>query len=212
MTALLESGAKPPYSPAWLRERLARGVPGGAALGGDPGGNLATRLTPAAVLVLIVGRAQGPSVLFTERTAHLNDHAGQVSFPGGRSEPGDGSAVDTALRETFEEIGIEPARVEILGQLPEYLTRTGFRVTPVVGFVVPPFELTPDSFEVAEVFEVPLAFLLDPANHQQQEFTRDGVTRHFWAIPYEGHYIWGATAGMLMNLYRCLTSPPATIS
>jgi 8-oxo-dGTP pyrophosphatase MutT (NUDIX family) len=207
MTALLEPGANPQYSPEWLRERLARGVPPGAALEGDPGGNLASRLTPAAVLVLVVERAQGPAVLFTERTAHLNDHAGQVSFPGGRSEPGDLSAVDTALRETFEEIGIESRRVEVLGQLPEYVTRTGFRITPVVGFVVPPFELAPDSFEVAEVFEVPLAFLLDPANHQQQEFTRDGVTRHFWAMPYEGHYIWGATAGMLMNLYRCLTSP-----
>jgi 8-oxo-dGTP pyrophosphatase MutT (NUDIX family) len=207
MTALLEPGATPKFSREWLRERLARGVPPGTALEGDPGGNLVPRLTPASVLILVVDHAAGPAVLFTQRTAHLHDHAGQISFPGGRAEPGDDSAVATALRETYEEIGIEPARVEILGQLPEYLTRTGFRVTPVVGFVVPPFELAPDSFEVAEVFEVPLAFLLDPANHQQRSLVHDGITRYFWAMPYEGYYIWGATAGMLMNLYRCLVSP-----
>jgi 8-oxo-dGTP pyrophosphatase MutT (NUDIX family) len=207
MSARMESGATPQYTRAWLRERLARGIPGGEALDGDPGGNFEAKLTAAAVLVPIVERAPGPGVLFTQRTAHLNDHAGQVSFPGGRAEAGDRSAVDTALRETYEEIGIERTRVEILGQLPDYITRTGYQVTPVVGFLVPPFDLTPDSFEVAEVFEVPLAFLLDPANHQRQAYTRDGVTRQFWAMPYAGHYIWGATAGMLMNLYHCLTSP-----
>lgn len=173
-------------------------------LEGDQGGGLTARLTPAAVLVPVVQREPGLTVMFTLRTAHLHDHAGQISFPGGRAEAGDASAADTALRETYEETGIARDRFEILGELPEYLTRTGYRVTPVVAYLVPPFELAPDSFEVAEVFEVPLAFLLDPANHQRQSIVHEGVTRYFWAIPYEGHYIWGATAGMLMNLYRCL--------
>src|ERR1700678_3503264 len=144
VTAPLDSGAAPGYSRAWLRERLARGVPPGLVLEGDAGGNLAARLTPAAVLILLVERPAGPAILFTQRTAHLHDHAGQISFPGGRAEAGDTSAVATALRETWEEIGIEANKVETLGQLPNYLTRTGFSVTPVVGWIEPPFELAPD--------------------------------------------------------------------
>jgi 8-oxo-dGTP pyrophosphatase MutT (NUDIX family) len=206
VTALLDAGAARQFSRAWLRERLARGVPQGMVLEGDAGGNLASRLTPAAVLILLVERPAGPAVLFTQRTAHLHDHAGQISFPGGRAEPGDTSVMATALRETWEEIGIEAKKVEILGQLPNYLTRTGFSVTPVVGWIEPPFELAPDTFEVAEIFEVPLVFFLDPANHQQKSIVHEGVTRYFWAMPYQGYYIWGATAGMLMNLYRCLVS------
>jgi 8-oxo-dGTP pyrophosphatase MutT (NUDIX family) len=194
---------------SWLIERLARGCPPGAVLEGDQGGSIAARQTPAAVLVPIVERSPELTVLFTLRTAHLNDHAGQISFPGGRVEAGDTGAVDTALRETREEIGIDGGRVEILGQLPEYLTRTGYRVTPVVGYLVPPFDLAPDTFEVAEIFEVPLRFLLDPANHLRQSLVVDGATRYFWAIPYDRHYIWGATAGMLMNLYRCLMAAAA---
>jgi len=209
LTVLPDTRAAPEYSREWVRGRLARGLPADLILEGDAGGNLGSRLTPAAVLVLLVGRPAGPAILFTQRTAHLHDHAGQISFPGGRAEPGDASLVATALRETWEEIGIEAKKVEILGQLPDYLTRTGFSVTPVVGWIELPFELAPDTFEVAEIFEVPLAFFLDPANHQQKSIVHEGVTRHFWAMPYQGYHIWGATAGMLMNFYRCLVSQPA---
>jgi 8-oxo-dGTP pyrophosphatase MutT (NUDIX family) len=188
----------------WLAGRLAQGVPHGALLEGDHGGSVIPDLTPAAVLVPIVNRVHGMTVLLTQRTAHLSDHAGQVSFPGGRAEAADGSLVATALRETREEVGIERHRIEVLGQLPVYTTRTGYRVTPVVGLLQPPFEVVPDAYEVAEVFEVPLAFLLDPANHQRHSRMHEGVMRHFWAMPYANYYIWGATAGMLRNLYRCL--------
>lgn len=181
-------------------------MPQQSAVVGDQGGSRLPQLTAAAVLVPIVGRDAGPTVLLTQRTAHLNDHAGQISFPGGRSEQGDASAVDTALRETLEEIGVARQHVEVLGQLPEYTTRTGFRVTPIVGFLEPPFDIAPDTFEVEEVFEVPLVFLLNPANHQQHSRVHEGITRHYWAMPYGEHYIWGATAGMLINLYRCLTA------
>ena len=118
-------------------------------------------MTPASVLVPIVTHADGLTVLFTQRTAHLRAHSGQVSFPGGRAEPSDASPEFTALRETQEEIGLAPGRVEVIARMPEYLTRTGYRVTPVIGLVAPPLELVPDSREVAEAFEVPLAFLLD---------------------------------------------------
>lgn len=161
-------------------------------------------LTPAAVLMPVIERPEGLTVLFTQRTAHLSDHAGQVSFPGGRCEVTDASPVFTALRETEEEIGLDPESIEILGILPEYRTGTGFSVTPVVGLVHPPFELALDSFEVAEVFETPLAFLLDPANHQRHSMEIGGVLRHYYAMPYEGYFIWGATAGMLVSLQRLL--------
>ncbi len=176
---------------------------------GDQGGAVTSKLMHASVLIPVVERATGLTVMFTQRTAHLHDHAGQISFPGGRAEADDASVIATALRETREEVGIPAERFEILGQLPEYLTRTGYRITPVVGYVVPPFELAPDTFEVAEVFEVPLAFLLDPANHQRQSILHEGVLRYFWAMPYQERYIWGATAGMLVNLYRCLLEVPA---
>ena len=133
------------------------------------------------------------------------DHAGQISFPGGRAEAQDASAAATALRETFEEIGLPHALVEVLGELPEYTTVTGYRVTPVVGLVNPPPALRLDEFEVAEAFEVPLTFFLDPGNHQRNTLQYQGRTRHYYAMPYEQRYIWGATAGMLMNLYAFLT-------
>ena len=185
---------------ALLRQRLAgpRQLQGIAEEGAPAG------LTPAAVLVPVILRPEGLTVLFTQRTAHLNDHAGQVSFPGGRCEADDPSPVHTALRETEEEIGLDPARIEVLGLLPEYRTGTGFTVTPVVGLVRPPFELNLDSFEVAEVFETPLAFLLDPANHQRHSMEIGGVRRHYYAMPYEGYFIWGATAGMVVSLQRLL--------
>lgn len=161
-------------------------------------------LTPAAVLVPLVSRPDGLQVLLTQRAAHLNDHAGQVSFPGGRVEPGDASREMTALREAEEEIGLARQRVELLGRLPEYHTITGFSVTPVVGYVEPPFDLRLDDFEVAEVFEVPLAFLLDPANHQRHTYLYQGRSRSYWAVPYQGRFIWGATAAMLVNFHRAL--------
>ncbi len=184
----------------WLRQRLAgpRQLAGGVE-DGAPG-----KLLAAAVLVPVIERPEGLTVLFTQRTAHLNDHAGQVSFPGGRCEASDPSPVFTALRETEEEIGLERGRVEVLGLLPEYRTGTGFSVTPVVGLVRPPFELVLDSFEVAEVFETPLSFLLDPANHQRHSMEIDGQIRHYYAMPYEGYFIWGATAGMLVSLHDLL--------
>ena len=157
-------------------------------------------LTPAAVLFPIVLRDGGQTVLLTQRTAHLRDHAGQISFPGGRVEAHDRSPMDTALRETEEEIGLARERVEIVGFLPEYRTGTGFRVTPVVALVRPPFDLQPDPFEVAEIFEVPLAFLLDPANHQQHSLHYRGALRSYFAMPYGEYFIWGATAGMIRSL------------
>lgn len=158
-------------------------------------------LKAAAVLVPIVEHEE-PTVLLTKRTDHLHHHAGQISFPGGRVEPEDKDLVDTALRETEEEIGLERGFVEIAGYLDEYQTGTGFHITPVVGFVRPGFALDLDDFEVAEAFEVPLSFLLDPANHQRHARVWQGKERRYYAMPYGDYYIWGATAGMLMNLYR----------
>ena len=163
-------------------------------------------LRPAAVLVPIVKRGDGLTVLFTRRTDHLYDHAGQISFPGGRSEACDESPAATALRETFEEIGLPRSHVEVLGSLPEYTTVTGYHVTPVVGLVSPPPAFTLDAFEVAEAFEVPLTFFLDPENHQRNTLQYQGRTRHYYAMPYEQRYIWGATEGMLMNFYAFLTA------
>ena len=191
-------------SEAWLRARFAvdrRSDPvasGDGHLWRDP-----ADIRPAAVLVPIVRRDE-LAVLFTRRTPHLHDHAGQISFPGGRAEPGDASLEATALREAQEEIGLAAERVELLGRLPEYVTVTGYRVTPVVGVVSVPFELRPDPFEVAEIFEVPLAFLLDPANHLRNTVKQEGKLRRYYAMPYREYYIWGATAGMLMNLYGFL--------
>jgi 8-oxo-dGTP pyrophosphatase MutT (NUDIX family) len=166
----------------------------------------------AAVLVPLVVREDGITVLLTQRADHLNDHAGQVSFPGGRHEPFDANATATALREAQEEVGLDPGRVEVLGSMPDYLTGTGFRVTPVVALVHPPFTVKADSFEVAEIFEVPLSFLMDPARHEVRVFRWEGGERRFFAMPYPrgdvaGHYfIWGATAGMLRNFYRFLAA------
>ena len=161
----------------------------------------------AAVLVPLVLRDAGVTVLLTERTAHLHDHAGQISFPGGRVEDTDPDPVSAALRESEEEIGLARARVEVLGHLPVYLTVTGFEVTPVVGLVAPGFALAPDPFEVAEVFEVPLAFLMDPAHHERRLIQAAEGTRRFYAMPYTANrtfFIWGATAAMLRNLYLFL--------
>ncbi len=161
-------------------------------------------LVPAAVLVPLVPRKIGMTVLLTQRTDHLHDHAGQISFPGGRIERSDASAEHAAIRETVEEVGLEAERVETIGQLDAYVTRTGYAVTPVVGIVTPPFTVRPDPFEVADVFEVPLAFILDPVNLERHSRVYEGKQRHFYALPYEERYIWGATAGMLVNLAQVL--------
>ncbi len=170
----------------------------------NPGTRPSIPLTPAAVLVPLVSHAQDTTVLLTRRTDHLKKHPGQVSFPGGHIEADDGSPEETALRETEEEIGLHRRHIEIVGRLDDYETGTGFRVTPVVAMVNPPFDLVPDPHEVADVFEVPLAFLLDPANHQRHSRVFDGNEREFFAMPYNEHFIWGATAGMLINLYEAL--------
>ncbi len=163
-------------------------------------------LTPASVLFPIVLRESGPAVLFTRRTEHLRDHPGQISFPGGRVEADDVSPAHTALREAQEEIGLAASHIEIIGYLPEYRTGTGFRITPVVGLVRPPFELRPDPAEVAGVFEVPLAFLMDFANHQPHSSHYRGKLRHHIAMPYGEYFIWGATAGMIATLARALAA------
>ncbi len=156
---------------------------------------------PAAVLVPIVAH-QSLSVLLTQRTEHLPSHAGQISFPGGKAESGDADPIATALRESHEEIGLEPRFVEPLGYLDAYHTGTGFRIFPVVALVQVGFQLRPDPSEVADVFEVPLAFLMDEQNHRTDERAWRGGMRRFYAMPYQERYIWGATAGIVKNMHR----------
>jgi 8-oxo-dGTP pyrophosphatase MutT (NUDIX family) len=190
----------------WLVAALARPAPPTARNLSD-GFRLPGREgvpTLAAVLVPIVNRPQGLQVLLTQRSADLPDHPGQISFPGGRVESDDASIAAAALREAAEEVGLPATQVSVLGHLADYETVTGYRVTPVVGWVEPPFEITPDPVEVADVFEVPLAFLLDPANQQRQFRMLGALRRDFWAIPYGDRYIWGATAAMLLILDRTL--------
>jgi 8-oxo-dGTP pyrophosphatase MutT (NUDIX family) len=164
----------------------------------------AGKVTRAAVLIPLILREEGLSVLLTQRTEHLRDHAGQISFPGGRMDAEDSSPDDTALRESEEEIGLDRERVEIIGHLPEYLTVSGYSVTPVVGLVKAQAEYVLDEFEVADVFEVPLSFLVDPANHQVRLWQSEQGSRRFYSMPYQNRFIWGATAGMLRNLYHLL--------
>src|SRR3990172_588637 len=189
----------------WLRGRFSGGRGGPPVIAGDqeaPGRE--TELKPASVLIPIVLRSAELTVLFTRRTEHLRSPSGQVSFPGGRCEAHDASPEATALRETQEEIGLDRRRIEVLGRLADYRTRTGYHVSPVVALVTPPFELRLDAHEVEEVFEVPFSFLLDPANHQRHSRQFHGREVHYVAMPYRQHYIWGATAAILVNLYRDL--------
>ena len=168
----------------WLRQYFSQArSPEGTLYGDQDARPAAEGLREASVLVPIVARQDQPTVLFTQRTAHLKNHSGQISFPGGRTEADDEGPEGTALRETWEEVGLPPGRVELLGRLSEYHTRTGYRITPVVGIVQPPFDLKPDANEVAEVFEVPLAFLLDERNHQRHTREHEGQQRAYFAIP-----------------------------
>ncbi|MGO4711101.1 CoA pyrophosphatase [Bradyrhizobium sp. 2TAF24] len=158
-------------------------------------------IRPAAVLIGVVERDQ-PTVLLTQRAAHLNDHAGQISFPGGKIDPTDATPLDAALREAEEEIGLERSFVTPVGYLDLYATGFGFRILPTVARVRPGFELRVNADEVDEVFEVPLAFLMDPINHQMHSKEWRGVMRSYYAMPFAERYIWGATAGILRVLYE----------
>lgn len=171
----------------------------------NPGAELSpgVALRAAAVLVGVVARSP-LTVLLTERTAHLSDHAGQIAFPGGRIEESDSGPLAAALREANEEIGLDPGYVEPLGYLAPYRTGTGFMITPVVALLSPGFELTPDPAEVADTFEAPLSFLMDTSNHRIESRVWRGAERRFYAMPYEQRYIWGATAGILKSLHRSL--------
>lgn len=189
--------ARLPEAPLWTPEWPGDGGRFGAR---DP--------MAASVLMPLVARDDGLHVLLTRRTAHLRDHAGQISFPGGRAEPEDADPAATALREAQEEVGLVPAQVEVLGHLPTYTTVTSYVVTPVVGLVRPPLDLQPDPFEVDEAFEVPLSFLMNPAHHRRHEWEMEGIRRRFLSMPWQGpggeYFIWGATAAMLRNLYAFL--------
>lgn len=163
----------------------------------------------AAVLVPLVLRDQ-ITVLLTQRSARMSNHSGQIAFPGGRIDAGDADAMAAALRETHEEVGIEPQMVRVIGTLPTYTTGSAFIITPVVGLVRQGFELQPNQHEVEDVFEVPLPFLMDPAHHRRHRFERDGEVRNWYSMPYQDQgrerFIWGATAGMLRNLYHFLAA------
>jgi 8-oxo-dGTP pyrophosphatase MutT (NUDIX family) len=192
------------------RSRLLQNPPilNGAQSSGDDelnpdAGRLATNLRPAAVLIPIVSRAP-LSVVLTERTEHLPAHAGQIAFPGGKVETHDMTPLATALREAREEIALDSAFIEPLGYLPTYRTGTGFIITPAVALVRPGFKLVADPAEVADVFEVPFAFLMDEANHKIDSRNWRGNERRFYAMPYGERYIWGATAGIIRSLYRRL--------
>ena len=197
--------------PDALRARFANPPAWSPELTGDRFRLRADPPRAAAVLVPIIVHDSGATVLLTERTAHLYDHAGQIAFPGGRRDEGDRDDVATALREAHEEIGLDPGAVDVLAQLPTYLTGTGYSVTPVIGLVRPGLELRLDSFEVALAFEVPLAFLMDPRYHERRRVMIGQIERTFYAMPYRVQggrefFIWGATAAMLRNLYRMLSA------
>jgi 8-oxo-dGTP pyrophosphatase MutT (NUDIX family) len=201
------------------RARLSFDVPAGLTdasaipLSGDPGNDRMLRILareapirPAAVLIAVVDHPQ-PTVLLTQRSAHLNEHAGQISFPGGKIDPTDASPLDAALREAQEEVGLGREFIEPIGYLDLYGTSFGFRILPTVARVRPGFELRISTAEVDDVFEVPLAFLMDPANHQMQSKEFRGIERSFYVMPFEERYIWGATAGILRVLYERIYLP-----
>jgi len=201
------------------RARLGFEIPAGLTdasaipLSGDPGNDrmlqiIATErpIRPAAVLIPVVDHPE-PTVLLTLRSAHLNDHAGQISFPGGKIDPTDASPLDAAMREAWEEIGLGREFIDPIGYLDLYGTSFGFRILPTVARVKPGFELRISASEVDDAFEVPLAFLMDPANHQIHSKDFRGIARSYYAMPFEQRYIWGATAGILRVLYERICAP-----
>lgn len=190
-------------SPAAVRASFAAAPPPGRRGDDVPAPSDRPR-RPASVLVPLLMRSAGLQVLLTRRTPHLSAHAGQVAFPGGRSDEHDLDAIATALRETEEEIGLPPDCVEIVGRLDLFNTGTGFAITPIVGLVAVPFPLRPNPSEVAATFEVPLDFILDPANRQRRTGERNGRLRTYFVFDYGGHEVWGATAAMLVNLTEIL--------
>ena len=165
-------------------------------------------MRPAGVLMPLIARGANGDwhVLLTQRTSHLTHHAGQISLPGGKVEPGDADAVAAALREAEEEVALMRDRVELIGQLDDYRTVTNYRITPVVGLVRDPGELRADPSEVEDIFEVPLAFFMSPGNFERHDHVVDGRQRSFYAVPYNGHFIWGATAAMLKKLSQVLSA------
>jgi 8-oxo-dGTP pyrophosphatase MutT (NUDIX family) len=196
-------GSADPAEAAAFRHAIGQGIRGDHDL--NPGVTPpSTALTPAAVLVPLIDHQGGMSVLLTQRTAHLTAHAGQISFPGGRVEEADADTVAAALRETEEEVGLPRDRVSVIGRLDTYVTGTGFEIAPIVGIVEPPVPIAIDPFEVAEAFEVPLAFILDRRNHQRIEREVGAHNRSYFVLPFEGRNIWGATAGILVNLAEVL--------
>jgi 8-oxo-dGTP pyrophosphatase MutT (NUDIX family) len=178
---------------------------GDHVLNSPPEAQFVAKARPAAVLAPIVARPDGPTVLLTQRASHMRSHSGQVAFPGGKIDEGE-TPLAAALREAREEIGLAPRFVEPLGWLDPYLTGTGFRILALVAIVDPSFTLAINRDEVEDVFETPLSFLMNEANHQRQSREWQGRLRHFYAMPYQERYIWGATAGILRNLYERLYS------
>lgn len=196
-------------TPDWLRQVLSSGIDRKLSIPDESARRYPGREgTPveAAVLVPMVMRPEGVTVLLTQRTAHLNDHAGQISFPGGRIEATDASPIAAAIRETEEETGLSHEHIEVLGALPRYLTASGFAINPITALVKPGFELNPDTFEVAEVFEVPLSFLTNPEHYRLHRATlTDGTTRQYYSAPWNQYFIWGATAAMLLGMCQVLS-------
>lgn len=212
MNAAPVSGAGDFLSLAWLRARLAACDPTPderASAWQDDAERAGSG--PFAEAAVLVGLTTGtvPGVLLTKRTAHLRQHSGQVSFPGGRIDPDDESPEAAALREAREEIGLDPGLVTLAGRMGVYVTGTGYRVTPVVGLIAPGFSAAPSPFEVEEVFELPIATLLDAAAPQRQSAEYRGRLRHYWVWPHDRHHIWGATAAILVQLARVLGGPRA---
>ncbi len=191
----------------WLRQRFAAPEDWTQELNDERSVLSPARVPiPASVLLPIVERSHGLTMLLTQRSPNLTNHPGQIAFPGGRADAGDHSAIDTALRETEEEIGLLRRHIDVIGTLPDYFTLTGYQITPVVALIRPPFDLRAEPGEVEEIFEVPLAFLMDGMHHQRRalELPNGAGHRTFYAMPYERFFIWGATAGILRNLFHFL--------